>query len=219
MDFSKNKDEDYAKLKAIVDDLDVSVLINNVGRSHSIPVTFMETSQQEIADIININCFGTLRVTQIVAPGMIKNKRGLILTMGSFGATFPTPLLATYSGSNAFLQLWSCALVSELKPHGIQVELVLSYLVISAMSKVRKASWLIPTPKAFVRSTLGSIGNAGGAQGMAYTSTPFWSHAIMQWWLSLLGMYNGMVIDYNKGAHEDIRRRAIRKQEREAKKA
>ena len=134
MDFSKNEEGDFAKLTALVDGLDVSILVNNVGQSHSIPVPFIETPKEEIRDIIAINCNATLRVTQIVAPGMVKRKRGLILTMGSFGGLLPTPLLATYSGSKAFLQQWSTALGSELAPSGVDVELVISYLVTTAMS-------------------------------------------------------------------------------------
>ena len=216
MDFAANNDADYAKLKALIDSLDIAVLINNVGKSHDIPVPFTLTPEDEIRDIITINCTGTLRITQLVAVGMAQRKRGLILTMGSFGGLLPTPLLATYSGSKAFLQQWSTALGSELAPKGITVELVQSYLVTSAMSKIRKPSMFVPTPKQFVRAVLSKVGRAGGAHGWAYTSTPFWSHAVMQWGLAtFVGINNGMVVEQNKGMHEAIRKRALRKMERD----
>jgi 17beta-estradiol 17-dehydrogenase / very-long-chain 3-oxoacyl-CoA reductase len=220
MDFSKNEEGDYAKLKALVDGLDVGILINNVGQSHAIPVPFIQTPKEEMRDIIAINCVATLRVTQIVAPGMVQRKRGLILTMGSFGGWLPTPLLATYSGSKAFLQQWSTALGGELAGSGVDVELCLSYLVTTAMSKVRKTSMLIPNPRTFVKAALGKIGRSGGAQNMAYTSTPFAGHALMQWWLeNTVGIGGKMVVAKNKEMHEGIRKRALRKAEREAKKA
>ncbi|KZF25377.1 estradiol 17-beta-dehydrogenase-like protein 12-b [Xylona heveae TC161] len=220
MDFTKNLDEDYSKLKALVDGLDVAVLVNNVGKSHEMPVPFILTPKQELNDIIAVNCIGTLRVTQIVAPGMAQRGRGLILTMGSFGGLLPTPLLATYSGSKAFLQQWSTALGAELKPHGVQVELVISYLVTSAMSKIRRPSLAIPNPRNFVKTTLAKIGRSGGAQGIAYTSTPYWSHGLMHWALStFVGTMNHVALGQNKAMHESIRKRALKKQEREAKKA
>ncbi|KAH8804907.1 hypothetical protein F5884DRAFT_677819 [Xylogone sp. PMI_703] len=219
MDFAANRDEDYAKLKALVDGLDVGILINNVGQSHSIPVPFVLTPKKEMLDIITINCIGTLKVTSIVAPGMVQRHRGLILTMGSFGGMTPTPLLATYSGSKAFLQHWSTALGGELRGTGVDVELCLSYLVTTAMSKVRKTSLIIPNPRQFVRATLGKIGRSGGAQMFAYTSTPFWAHAIGQWWLEhTIGVGHRLVVQQNRTMHEDIRKRALRKAEREAKK-
>lgn len=220
MDFTKNDDADYAKLKALVDGLDVAILINNVGQSHSIPVPFLLTPKEEIQDIITINCLGTLRVTQIVAPGMVQRKRGLILTMGSFGGLLPTPLLATYSGSKAFLQQWSTALGAELGPHNVDVELCLSYLVTTAMSKIRKPSLLIPNARNFVRAALAKVGLRGGAQNVAYTSTPFWGHALMQWGLeNTVGLGGSFVVERNKSMHEAIRQRALKKIEREAKKA
>lgn len=219
MDFAANRDVDHQKLKQMIDGLDVAVLVNNVGLSHNIPVTFAETPEQEVKDIITINCTGTLRVTQLVAPGMIQRKRGLILTMASFGGILPTPLLATYSGSKAFLQQWSTALSSELAPHGVTVQLVHSYLVTSAMSKIRRASLMVPTPKTFVRAALGKIGRSGGAQGIKGTSTPYWAHGIMHWALATFaGTMNGFVVDENRKMHEDIRRRALRRAERDGKK-
>ena len=220
MDFARNNDEDYARLKSVVDGLEVAILINNVGKSHEIPVPFLLTPKHEMADIITVNCVGTLRVTQLIAPGMVQRGRGLILTMGSFGGLLPTPLLATYSGSKAFLQQWSSALGSELKPHGVQVELVISYLVTSAMSKIRRPSFSIPNPRNFVKSVLAKIGRSGGAQEIAYTSTPFWSHGLLQWLLtSFTGTMNAFVIDQNRTMHENIRSRALKKRERDAKKA
>lgn len=219
MDFAKNDDVDYAKLKEMINGLDVAILINNVGQSHSMPVPFTLTPEKEMNEIITINCFGTLKVTQIVAPGMAARKRGLILTMGSFGGWLPTPFLATYSGSKAFLQHWSTALGSELQPQGVDVELVLSYMVTTAMSKIRRTSATTPNPRQFVKSALGKIGRSGGAQGRAFTSTPYWSHALMQWWLeNTVGIFGNMVVDQNKKLHESIRNRALKKAERDAKK-
>ncbi|GAP84741.1 putative 3-ketoacyl- reductase [Rosellinia necatrix] len=219
MDFAAvNNDADYAELAERVNSLDVGILVNNVGQSHSIPVPFTLTDEAEMENIININCRGTLKVTRIVAPGMQKRRRGLILTMGSFGGWMPTPLLATYSGSKAFLQFWSTALAAELKPDNVDVQLVLSYLVTTAMSKIRRPSLLIPSPKPFVRATLAKVG-VGSWQNTGFTYTPYWSHAIMAWFVENtvgIGSYVGLKV--NRSMHVDIRNRALRKAARDAKK-
>ena len=167
-------------------------------------------------DIIEINVRATLKVTSMVVPAMISQKRGLVLTMGSFAGLIPTPLLATYSGSKAFLQYWSSALGSELAPHGITVELVQSYSITGGMSKIRRASALVPGPEEYVGSVMRRIGRTGGAQGFAYTSTPYWGHAVMEWFLGTVAGFTGaFVVGRNKVMHEDIRRRALRRAERE----
>jgi 17beta-estradiol 17-dehydrogenase / very-long-chain 3-oxoacyl-CoA reductase len=216
MDFACNDDTDYDKLKTLVDDLDVAILINNVGKSHNIPVPFVLTPEDEFTDIITINCLGTLRVTQLVAPGMIQRKRGLILTMGSSGGLLPTPLLAAYSGSKAFLQYWSTALGAELEPYGIDVELVQAHLVTSAMSKIRVPTTMVPTPRALVRSVLSKIGRHGGSPSYAHSSSPYWSHGLLAWFLTYItGPMSSTVLGFNKSIHESIRKRALRKLERE----
>ncbi|KAF9893795.1 hypothetical protein FE257_009965 [Aspergillus nanangensis] len=216
MDFARNDDNDYESLKALVGGLDVAVLVNNVGKSHDIPVPFALTPEEEMADIVTINCMGTLRITQLVVPGMMQRKRGLVLTMGSFGGLLPTPLLATYSGSKAFLQHWSTALGSELAPYGITVELVQAYLITSAMSKIRRTSALIPNPRSFVKTVLTKIGRRGGSPTYAYSSSPYWSHGLMAWFLTCVtGTMGKFVAGQNRGMHESIRKRALRKAERE----
>jgi len=219
MDFTENSDSDYQSLQQKIKDLNISILVNNVGLSHSIPQSFADTAEQDVEDIITVNDIGTLRVTKLVVPGMIARKRGLILTMASFGGVMPTPLLATYSGSKAFLQAWGTALGAELAEHGILVQVVQSHLVTSNMSKIRRTSLLVPSAKAFVRATLGKIGRSGGSQGVPFTMTPWWSHASFLYAISsTVGVWSEFVLGRNKKMHEDIRKRALRKAEREGKK-
>ncbi|KAK5074958.1 hypothetical protein LTR64_001163 [Lithohypha guttulata] len=216
IDFSKPTADDYRKFEALLVGRTVAILINNVGQSHSIPVPFAETESQEIENIININCQATLRVTQLVLPQMLPNKKGLILTMGSFGGLTPTPLLATYSGSKAFLQQWSNALASELEDKGITVHFVQAYLITSAMSKIKRASLIVPSERAFVKSALSKIGRRGGSVGYSYSGSPYWSHAVAAFGITyLLGPMNGFLLGINKSMHVDIRKRALRKAERD----
>ncbi|GEQ70348.1 hypothetical protein JCM33374_g4024 [Metschnikowia sp. JCM 33374] len=222
-DASVDKEENYKAIKDVIADLPVTVLVNNVGQSHSIPVPFLETDEKELTDIITINNLVTLKITQAVAPVIVKTVaaqkkkvRGLILSMGSFGGLLPTPYLATYSGSKAFLQQWSSALAGELKPQGVDVQLVVSYLVTSAMSKIRRTSATIPNPKQFVRATLNTAGKRGGAQERFATSTPYWSHALMHFFIeNTVGVSSSIANKLNFDMHKSIRVRALKKAARQ----
>ena len=218
-DASTDAEDNYKSLGDAISGLPVTVLINNVGQSHSIPVPFLETENKELQDIITINVTATLKITQTVAPVIAetvskekKKVRGLILTMGSFGGLLPTPYLATYSGSKSFLQAWSAALAGELQSQGVDVELVISYLVTSAMSKIRRASLSIPSPKNFVRATLNGIGRRNGAQERYATSTPYWAHALMHFGIDqTVGVYSKLANSLNLNMHKSIRARALKK--------
>ncbi|GME66743.1 unnamed protein product [[Candida] boidinii] len=226
IDISLDSIENYESIKEIVNDLPVTILINNVGLSHSIPVPFLETSDKEMNDIITVNNVATLKITKILAPQIVetvaqqKGVKGLILSMGSFAGLLPSPLLATYSGSKFFLQGWSAALAGELKPHNVDVELVISYLVTSAMSKIRRTSALIPNPKQFVASTLNSVGRRCGAQDRYATSTPYATHALMHWWIdNTVGVFSSIANKLNFDMHKSIRIRALKKAKRVAEAA
>lgn len=86
------------------------------------------------------------------------------------------------------------------------------------MSKIRKSSLLVPTPSAFVRSTLSSLGHTRGAQGRAYECTPYPTHAVVDYVVGLFGGASEMLaMKVVHGMHVSIRARAIRKKEREGK--
>lgn len=220
IDFSKASNEDYARLDKLIEGKRIAILVNNVGQSHSIPVPFANTERQELENIINVNVHATLRVTQLVLPRMQAQKKGLILTMGSFGGLTPTPLLATYSGSKAFLQQWSTALAAELKGTGVAVHFIQAYLITSAMSKIKRASTTVPSERDFVSSALNKIGRRGGSVGYAYSGSPYWSHAVAAFLvIYMVGPMSRLLLGFNKNMHVDIRRRALRKIERDANKA
>ncbi|KFA61997.1 hypothetical protein S40285_07910 [Stachybotrys chlorohalonatus IBT 40285] len=219
MDFNENNDADYERLRELVRGLDVAILLNNVGRSHDMPVPFLETPTEELEGIIKVNCIGTLKTTQVIAPILQERKRGLILTMGSTAGWAPTPLLATYGGSKSFLLHWNSALAAELSDYNVDCYLVLSHLVTTAMSKIRRPSLNIPSAKNFVRVALGKIG-LGSFVNASSTYVPWWPHAFMIWAVEQIpGVTSPIVIGINKRMHIDIRKRALRKRERDAKKA
>lgn len=218
IDFAAATSADYAALGLALSPLDIGILINNVGKSYDEPMFFQDLPDQDSADIVEININATLKVTKLVLPGMVARKRGLILTVGSFAALIPSPLLAVYSGSKAFVSTWSQALGSELKGSGVEVQVLNTYFVVSKLSKIRKSSWMIPMPSTYVRNVLSKIGVQGGAVGQPHISTPYSGHAPVQWVIDHL-MTNTFWLNYNRELHIDIRKRAIKKRERDAGKA
>lgn len=83
------------------------------------------------------------------------------------------------------------------------------------MSKIRKPSLTVPTPAAFVKSTLGAIALPRGAQGRSYESTPYPAHAAMDYAVGAFGSASeNLAIGVINAMHKDIRSRALRKKSR-----
>ncbi|KAM6495250.1 3-ketoacyl-CoA reductase [Amanita muscaria] len=189
IDFSLDDDAAYAALAAALGNLEIGVLVNNAGTNQSIPAYFFDVPPEEIKNTVSVNVNGTLRVTHIVLPGMTQRKRGLILNIGSFAGAIPTPLGATYAGTKAFMATFSTALAEEVQQHNVVVEHVNTYFVVSKLSR-RSASTVIPTPAAYVRSVLAKVGLPCGAahSGRPNTSTPYWTHALLDYMVSVIGI-------------------------------
>ncbi|KAG8691554.1 hypothetical protein FRC09_011591, partial [Ceratobasidium sp. 395] len=149
IDFSRRDVDAYSGLAGALEGLDIGVLVNNVGASHDLPADFHEIPLIEHENIVEINVNATIKVTRLIVPGMITRRRGLVLNVGSFAGLVPSPMLATYSGTKAFLATWSRALASELKSKGVDVQLVNTYFVVSSMSKIRRATAMIPMPSPY----------------------------------------------------------------------
>ncbi|UZJ56285.1 hypothetical protein CBS101457_005605 [Exobasidium rhododendri] len=218
IDFSSGDQSQYSKLESAIEVLkNVGVLINNVGKSHDIPVPFAETSLEEMLSISEINVNATLRVTRMVVPGMVSQKKGLILNLGSFAGQFPSPLLTTYSGTKSFLISFSQALGEELRRSKIDVQCLNTYFVVSNMSKIRKSSSMIPTPRQYVQQALKKIGRGGGAFGRPYTMTVWPMHALVDWAVQTFVPSQKWFLQYNHDQLLSTRKRAIKKAERSAK--
>ncbi|KAH9894806.1 3-ketoacyl-CoA reductase [Cubamyces lactineus] len=221
MDFSQlDNAAQWSKLESELAGLDIGVLVNNAGKSYNYPEDFYATSAKDMEDIVAINIASLVRLTKMVLPGMVERKRGLIINMGSFsGVSVASPMLSTYAGSKSFVSSFTGSLAEEVKGKGIDVECVNTYFVVSNMSKIRKSSALIPTPKAYVRSVLSKIALPCGALWTKRPGvvTPYWSHSLLDYVMNVIG-WNMAFVRYTHALHKDIRRRALRKMEREAKK-
>jgi 17beta-estradiol 17-dehydrogenase / very-long-chain 3-oxoacyl-CoA reductase len=164
--------EIYDSLRVQLSELEIGVLVNNVGVSHNLPHFFAEIAdEQELRTIINVNCHSVTFMSKMLLGQMVERKRGIIINISSASGVFPTPLLAVYSGTKAFVDFFSRALDAEYKSKGIIVQSITPGFVATKLSKLRSTSFLIASPSRFVLSALATVGVA--------TRTPgWWTHAI-----------------------------------------
>jgi len=173
IDFSKATDADYARLKAAVADKDVGLLINNVGVGYGHPEYFHLIEDSLIRDLVRINIESTMFVTRAILPNMLNQKRGLVLNISSGSSMTPTcPLLSVYAASKAFLNNWTPSMNSEYNSNGIFFETLTPFYIVSKLSKFRRPTMTIPTPKTYVKSVFAKIGNF-------QLHTGYWAHSAM----------------------------------------
>lgn len=100
----------------------IDVLINNAGISEF--CLFDSISDDNWRNMIDTNLSGAFYVTRAVSGGMIKNKRGKIINIGSMWGKLGASCEVHYSASKAGLRGMTLALAKELGPSGITVNCI-----------------------------------------------------------------------------------------------
>ncbi|EFN85483.1 very-long-chain 3-oxoacyl-CoA reductase [Harpegnathos saltator] len=148
----------YAEIAKVTEDLEVGVLVNNAGTSYDHPELFTNVSEEVLAKILQLNVAGVTGVARALLPGMMKRKKGVVINVSSMAAAIPSPYLSVYAASKAYINKLSADLAAEAGPRGITVQCVLPGPVATKMSRIKRSTWMAPTPEKFVEASLKTVG-------------------------------------------------------------
>lgn len=158
----------------------VELLVNNagfgtIGRFDLLPV------DREI-DEIELNVIAVLRLAHAAAAPMAKRGHGGIVNVSSLASRQPTPNMATYAATKAFVSSFSQSLHVELKDAGVHVMVLepgfthtefQERLGAADEAEGRVPEFLWATPDTVVESALGDL-----RRGRA-VSVPGWPNKVM----------------------------------------
>lgn len=109
-----------SELMAQIQDLPVSVLINNAGFAETGP--FESTEEQRLLNMLQLNVVFLTQMTRALLPRLLKEPQGArILNVGSLAGYMGVPQMAGYSATKAFVNHFSEALAWELRHSGVRV--------------------------------------------------------------------------------------------------
>lgn len=97
----------------------IDILVNNAGfGSYG---ALEDVPMNDARYQLEVNVFGAMRLTQLVLPGMRKNKYGKIVNISSVGGKNAFPLGGWYHASKFALEALSDSLRNEVRQFGIDV--------------------------------------------------------------------------------------------------
>lgn len=207
IDFSLFDEAARGRVASLLKDLDVGVLVNNVGISYPFTRYFYELEDVSVEQLMTLNVSSTTWMTRVVLPGMVERKRGAIVNMASAAGVLNSPLLAQYGAAKAYVAMFSRTLNSELKGKGVHVQCQVPLFVATKLAKLRTATLFTASPSSYARAAVAAIGYEA-------LVSPYWSHALQMWLLQSLPEYiSSQIIFYT---HSGIRKAGMKK---EAKKS
>lgn len=105
-----------------LNEVEVGILVNDAGQGIHGP--FLKSDLSAQLDIVQLNVCALLHLTHLYGQDMVRRGHGRILNLASVASYQPTPLLAVYAATKAFVLSFSDALRDELKDTGVTVTAV-----------------------------------------------------------------------------------------------
>jgi short-subunit dehydrogenase len=170
--------------------IDITYLVNNAG--FGLYGKFSEQPLDVILNMIDVNIKALTALTHFFLPGMLAEKKGGILNVGSVASFMPGPLMAVYYATKAYVLSLSQALESELKGTGIAVTALCPGPVKTAFAsraKLRQSKWVEKnTLDAFTVARAGYEGLLSGktivVPGAGYRALLFGSRFLPRGWVT-----------------------------------
>ena len=83
-----------------------------------------DLTEERLRQLLAVNIYGPLRLTQLVLPGMLQQGSGHIVNVGSMVGIIHSPGLAAYTATRAAVRAFSEALRREVGVWGIRVSVI-----------------------------------------------------------------------------------------------
>ncbi|WP_127130346.1 SDR family NAD(P)-dependent oxidoreductase [Pseudoflavitalea rhizosphaerae] len=101
----------------------VDILVNNAGRNQKKPL--LDTTNEDLAAILQTNVLGTFALSREVARRMIENKKsGSILLISSMAAVMGIDRVVSYSTAKSGLTGMMRTMVADLAPFNIRINAI-----------------------------------------------------------------------------------------------
>jgi len=131
--------------RVLVEHGPVDVLVNNAGRSIRRSVELSFDRFHDFERTMQLNYFGSLRMTMGLLPSMIDRRRGHIINISSIGVLSNAPRFSAYVSSKAALDAFTRCASAELSHRGISFTTINMPLVRTPMIAPTKMYENVPT--------------------------------------------------------------------------
>jgi len=125
--------KDKALTKEILNEIEVDILVNNLGITRD--NLFFWMTDEEWEEVLDTNLNGMFRITKALLPKFIKNKGGAIVNISSVSGISGNAGQTNYSASKGAIIAFTKSLAVELSRYKVRVNCVAPGIIESDMTK------------------------------------------------------------------------------------
>jgi len=170
---------EYMSVEKCIKDLNVSLLVNNVGVHNPIPTNTEDMDLFEVNRIVSVNCTFQVQLTTLIIPQLKKTasagRPASIINVSSLTSRMAMPMLSVYAATKAFEEHWTTNLAAELQPSNIEVLCVRPGLTVSQMSGISQPTFFCPSAAKMAYACLSMLGVGD------VSVAPYWPHALLDY--------------------------------------
>ncbi len=131
--------------KMLEDHGHVDILVNNAGRSIRRSIELSFDRFHDFERTMQLNYFGSLRMTMRLLPSMIARRKGHVINISSIGVLSNAPRFSAYVASKSALDAFTRCAAAELSHRGISFTTINMPLVRTPMIAPTKVYENVPT--------------------------------------------------------------------------
>ncbi|CAI5454595.1 unnamed protein product [Caenorhabditis angaria] len=205
---------DYSKLPLHLANENVGILINCAGIAPSQIGTLTELPEGLASKILRVNLMSSVRMVELILPGMVKRDKGIIVNVSSMTGWRPLPYISSYPASKAALSFFSDSLSDEYRGSNVKIQCLIPMLVATKVAsyKTEEANNIfVVTPENFAKQAVRIIGRWEITTGCVQhdvqialgTLLSFWGFKVLFVPIVMLGVHKHRVASYQANSKNE----------------
>lgn len=164
-DFEK---DDLQNLPPELKELEIGILVNCAGIAPHLVANLVELPDGLPSKILRVNLLPTVKLIEMILPGMIKRDKGFVVNVSSMTGWRPLPYMSAYPASKAAISFFTGALYDEFKHTNVHVQCLIPLLVATKVASYGaddECTFLVISAKDYAKQAVRLIGKCNIATG------------------------------------------------------
>uniref|UniRef100_A0A914UGK9 Uncharacterized protein n=1 Tax=Plectus sambesii TaxID=2011161 RepID=A0A914UGK9_9BILA len=153
--------DDLKQLPKQLTEYEIGILVNCAGVAVEKIERLTEHEEGLASSILQVNLMSTVKMIELVMPGMVARDRGIVVNVASITGWRPLPYMSAYPASKAGVTFFSQALYEEYAKTNVKVQCLVPILVATKLASYDGKDadgYVVISPETYAKDAVDVIG-------------------------------------------------------------